>query len=256
MYRIEREFAVGIKAPLLRDYSDVHDANELIFPDGAEQNVSNVRTADVQSTNGLEMQVNIDMEKMLAGAMSNAQKIIQEAHEKSEKIIADALLRKEEIERETFATAHSEGYHAGEQKAIYQYEDMRKRGVAIVEDALKTRSEIIENSEHEVVELALGIAEKILHMEIASSKDAYKSIITDALSSLAASEVVTLYVNPDDALAIDFEDKVATGAGVVDLVVKPVPNIAKGDFLIETDNGSVATGVNFQMDKIRKEFFN
>ena len=133
--------------------------------------------------------------------------------------------------------------------------DLRKRQVAeLMENFIKERDRFLQAVEHEVVELAMGVAARILRREAQMDPLLLTGAVRVALGQLAGSTQVRLRVP-----AAELELWTEAMALLPNLAVKPtvVPGegMRLGDCMIETEMGSVDLGIRSQLGEIERGFF-
>ncbi len=134
-------------------------------------------------------------------------------------------------------------------------EDLRKRQVAeLMENFIKERDRFLQAVEHEVVELAMGVAARILRREAQMDPLLLTGAVRVALGQLAGSTQVRLRV-PATELDLWTEAMALLPNLAVKPVVVPGDGMRLGDCMIETEMGSVDLGIRSQMGEIERGFF-
>jgi flagellar assembly protein FliH len=139
--------------------------------------------------------------------------------------------------------------------ACAQLESMRARKVAeLLQSFSQEQSRYMQAVEHEVVQLALAVAARILRREAQMDPLLLTGAVRVALGQLANSTEVRLRV-PAAELALWTE----AIAHVPNLAPKPVvaagAEMRLGDCVIETELGSVDLGIRAQLGEIERGFF-
>ena len=157
-----------------------------------------------------------------------------------------------------------------EEKAIARYELGVQEGITkATEDfgsALKTlttmseqldtiRETIIANSNDELTEFALLIAEKIIRISLKEQDQSIIATIQEALSRAVKSDEFTIFINPDDyqTIADKSADLIASVSGLNNIVIKTDPKIEQGGAKIESENCIIDATVTSQFEIIREE---
>ncbi len=146
-------------------------------------------------------------------AQVQAEAILAEAAEEARKLREKALAQAEEEAEELKRQAHTEGYQAGfaqgmaegRQEAKVQREQMaaaqEKEITAFLKDAVRARDQLLEDSKQDLKELALAIAEKVIHVSLKSSGDILIRMIEAATAKRRRCEWVQVYIADCDAKA-------------------------------------------------------
>ena len=183
--------------------------------------------------NALELQLRAEYEKRLG--------------EETRKAFEQGRERGRQEGRQTEHEAQAVGQTAAEERRSHQYAEL-------IEKFTTERDRYLHLVEHEVVQLALAVAARILRREAQMDPQLLTGAVRVALGQLAGSTKVRLRVPPGD-----LEMWVQTIALLPHLAVKPevVPGegMRLGDCVVETDLGSVDLGIRSQLGEIERGFF-
>jgi flagellar assembly protein FliH len=175
--------------------------------------------------------------------MEFEQKLAEEARRSFEAGRERGLLEGRQAEREAQVAAQSAA-------------DQRRMGQAaeLIESLAQERDRYLRAVEHEVVELALAVAARILRREAQMDPLLLTGAVRVALGQLSASTQVRLRVPP-----AELELWTEVIALLPNLAVKPVviagEGMRLGDCVIETGLGSVDLGIRAQLGEIERGFF-
>lgn len=202
----------------------------------------------------------IDFAKIQADAIiAQAQ---QEAQELREKAQAQLDTEIEELKKQ----AHTEGYQAGfaqgmaegRQEAKAQREQMaaqqEKEVAGFLKDAVRVRDQLLEDSKQDLKELALAIAEKVIHVSLKSSGDILIRMIEAATAKRRRCEWVQVYIADCDAKASANTVPELTQAlsRLSDRVrVIPMTGDESGTCIIEMPDEIIDASVSTQLDNLR-----
>jgi flagellar assembly protein FliH len=133
-------------------------------------------------------------------------------------------------------------------------ERRRRQGVELIESFAAERDKYLLAVEHEVVELALAVAARILRREAQMDPLLLTGAVRVALGQLSGSTQVRLHVPPGE---LDLWTE--TVALLPKLAVQPTvlagAGMRLGDCRIKTDLGSVDLGIRSQLGEIERGFF-
>jgi flagellar assembly protein FliH len=145
--------------------------------------------------------------------------------------------------------------HEAHAAAQAQADGQRKRQVAeLMENFIKERDRYLQAVEHEVVELAMGVAARILRREAQMDPLLLTGAVRVALGQLAGSTQVRLRV-PAPELELWTEAMALLPNLAVKPSVVPGEGMRLGDCMIETEMGSVDLGIRSQLGEIERGFF-
>lgn len=173
----------------------------------------------------------------LRDAQERAREILADAERQAEAIRAAAIAEADEVRRR----AEAAGWEAGQARAA-----------EIIARAAAERDAALASAERDVVELALGVAAKILGREV--ERGAAVDIVAQALSAVRRARRVRVRISPLDAESVrarepELAARLAQGAGL-DLCEDP--SIARGGCLVETENGVVDARLETQLEALRR----
>lgn len=186
----------------------------------------------------------------------------REAEELREKALAEAEAEIEELKQQ----AHQEGYQAGfsqgiaegRQEAKAQLEEMaaaqEKEVAEFLKDAVRARDQLLEDSKQDLKELALAIAEKVIHVSLKSSGDILKRMIDSATAKRRRCEWVQVYIADRDvrASASTIPELTQALSRLSDRVrVIPMTGDESGTCIIEMPDEIIDASVSTQLDTLR-----
>jgi flagellar assembly protein FliH len=210
-------------------------------------------------------------------APSDAQDIIQNAHMEAALIIQDAQGLADMMLQQARAKAQQEANHiseeAREQAAAEGFEVGLERGrqEAIVQvakqlEALKQadreaqdrRAAQLQDLEHEVLELSLGIAAKLVAVELGHSRQGAVAIVRAALQHLSERQRVRLRVHPLDLhLLTQSKQMLVNGVdGLSELELVPDTRLGLGGCVVETTTGTIDARLSTQLREIAFHLLN
>ncbi len=131
---------------------------------------------------------------------------IEKAKQSVQEVFADALERikakaeevKAQAREEGHKTGYEEGYRAGEEAARKEFTPFLETLTEGVEELGKFRSSMYAKLEREMVNMVVGIAKKIIEVDLASREDSVRDIIRLAVGSILDRETLVIKVNPRD----------------------------------------------------------
>lgn len=199
-------------------------------------------------------------------AQVQAEAILAEAAEEARKLREKALAQAEEEAEELKRQAHTEGYQAGfaqgmaegRQEAKVQREQMaaaqEKEITAFLKDAVRARDQLLEDSKQDLKELALAIAEKVIHVSLKSSGDILIRMIEAATAKRRRCEWVQVYIADCDAKAsvntvpelTEYLSRLSERVRVI-----PMTGDESGTCIVEMPDEIIDASVSTQLDNLR-----
>lgn len=186
----------------------------------------------------------------------------REAEELREKALSEAEAEIEELRQqarqEGYQAGFSQGIAEGRQEAKAQLEEMaaaQEKDVAeFLKDAVRARDQLLEDSKQDLKELALAIAEKVIHVSLKSSGDILKRMIDSATAKRRRCEWVQVYIADRDvrASASTIPELTQALSRLSDRVrVIPMTGDESGTCIIEMPDEIIDASVSTQLDTLR-----
>jgi len=195
-------------------------------------------------------------ENIILKAKQDANKMIEEAREKSEQILnqakKDALLAKMKIEEEGRQRGYQEGFHKGSEES----KRLLIQAKTELDNALKEKEKIINGIEPKMVDLIVDICEKVLKNAVKVNKESILYIIKKGFSEARDNGgEFTIKISEGD-YPIVLESKKAlseeTGFNGKITIIKDT-TLKLGDCIIETELGSINCGLDAQLQGLKQD---
>lgn len=152
-------------------------------------------------------------------------------------------------ESAAYTHGHAEGYHAGQKATMAQATAMVRSLSSALKDLASLRTEMMRRSEHDLVRLAIALAEGIVLREVDFDRSLLTMMAEAAIGRLGEKTTATIRLNPDD-----YQAALRAGVTVKDdgVGVMPDPSIEPGGCRIETPFGEIDAGVDTQMRELAR----
>ena len=152
------------------------------------------------------------------------------------------------VERDAFAQGYAQGEKAGAEASAKRGEATLRRLTQTLEELTELRAEMIHHTEHQMVQLSLAVARRIVHREISLDQDLLIAMARVALDRLSDSATVTVRLSPEDHQAtIGASQRSWTGTNVT---VVGDARVSRGGCRIESDFGTLDAGVDAQIHEL------
>jgi flagellar assembly protein FliH len=197
--------------------------------------------------------VRAQAEAIVDEATRDAQAMLAEAHDRARSMIDDAAARVEQIAETARRGAHEAGHATGLQAAELEMSELLASMRNLIEMARAERHKIIESAEPELVKLAMGIAERVLHQQVALDRNVVVEMAKAAIGRLIDRDSITVRVNPSDIerMREHREDVLALG-DVKHLRIIEDQRVDRGGVVVETEVGSVDARIGTQIAEAKK----
>jgi len=193
-------------------------------------------------------------QKLRQQADDEARRILEEARAKAAEELNAADRQREEIRanalKEGSAAGREEGYSAGKAEV----ERLIERLHSIIAAAIEKRSEILAESETQLVNLVLLIAKKVVKVISENQKNVVVNNVIQALRKLKTRGDVVIRVNLADVqLTSDHvKDFVRMVENVRSISVLEDSTVDRGGCIIETDFGQIDARISSQLHEIEE----
>lgn len=141
--------------------------------------------------------------------------------------------------------------------------ELTERGLVNVFKAVRASSETIHNlrdkvfreSEHELINLIMLVARKVIIREISQDRSILAGVVKSAIAGLSAREEITVRINPDDyQLVTSGRDEILKRELLSErLLLKPDPTVTAGCCLLDTVMGTIDASLDGQLDEIYRQ---
>ena len=204
------------------------------------------QTVDVET-------VRADAQELLDVAARNAEALLDDAHERARTLVEDAAARADTIAQDARRRGHDEGFAAGRDEADRQMNDMLVTMRGLLEMARVERHKLIEAAEPELVKLALGIAERVLHQQIALDRGVVVEMAKVAIARLIERDTVTVRVNPADLERMrEHRAELIAIGDIKNLRVVEDRRVDRGGVQVDTEAGTIDARISTQVEEVRK----
>lgn len=189
---------------------------------------------------------------IIDAAADQAQALVSDGGERAKSIVEDAVAQAaavtDEAKKAGFEAGREAGHHAADQEMNEMLITMR----GLVDMARVERHKIIEAAEPEIVKLAMGIAERILHQQVSVDRNVVVEMTKAAIGRLLEREVVTVRVNPADLERMrEHRDEVLAVGDVKHMRIVEDQRVDRGGVVVETDSGAVDAKIATQIGEAR-----
>lgn len=190
---------------------------------------------------------------LVSDAEERAAALLADAHQRARQLIEEAADRGNELIEAVRKAAHEEGFAAGNDQANREMSDMMATMHNLVDMARVERHKLIESAEPELVRLATGIAERILHQQIALDRGVVVEMAKVAIARLVDRESVTVRVNPADLERMrPHRDEFLNASDIKHLRIIEDQRVDRGGVLVETEGGTIDARISTQLNEAKR----
>lgn len=198
-------------------------------------------------------------EKQVRDASEEAERLLQEAREQIDSWWQEQRQQDEHLTEALRSQGFQQGFEEGKVQAELdlqvKIEEMMKEARGVLEEAYVAKDQIIQEAEPFLVDLACGIAEKVIDKQLSVEPEHTLELIRQSLSRKREQGMITLCVAPDQfafvqaareelAMAIDSQ---------AELQILPDATVKDKGCVIRSSFGSVDARIDTQLAEIKKE---
>lgn len=190
---------------------------------------------------------------ILDDAARDAQALIDSAQQRANNLLMDAEKLAQAQSVEASRQGREDGYAAGVTEAQAAMSDMLATMRGLIEATRSERHALLGSAEPELVRLAVGIAERVLHQQIALDHGVVVEMARAAIARLVDRETITVRVNPADVEQMrGHRDELLALGDVKTMRVIEDQRVDRGGVILETDAGSIDAKISTQLTEVRK----
>ena len=152
-----------------------------------------------------------------------------------------------ELEREAFTKGYAQGERAGAEASARRGEAALRRLAQTIDELANLRSELLQKTERQVVELSLAIAARVLRREVSVDRELLIAMARVALERLGENTSATIRLNPEDYAIIGAQAHLGEH-DVVRVVADPL--VSSGGCLVQSDFGLIDAGIDAQLGEV------
>ena len=188
-------------------------------------------------------------------AQDEADKIIAEANKKAAEIELDARSAFEDERKDAEEEGRTEGREAGFVEGKAEVDRLVERAQTVLQRAQDKRTEILEETEQEIISLVLLIARKVIKVISESQRNVVISNVVQALRKVKGRGNIIIRVNMVD-LKLTTEhtkDFINLVEGAKSIQVVEDTSIDEGGCIIETDFGEIDARIASQLAELESK---
>jgi flagellar assembly protein FliH len=191
--------------------------------------------------------------ELIDTAEQHAKALLEDAFERASQLLAEAGERGDALVETVQAEARIAGHAEGSAAADREMGDMMATMRNLVDMARVERHKLIESAEPELVRLAVGLAERILHQQIALDRGVVVEMAKVAIARLIERESVTVRVNPADLERMrQHRDEFLNATDIKHLRIIEDQRVDRGGVLVETDGGTIDARIGTQLNEAKR----
>jgi flagellar biosynthesis/type III secretory pathway protein FliH len=190
---------------------------------------------------------------LIDSAEAHAKALLQDAFERASQLLAEAGERGDALVETLQSDARAAGHAEGAAAADREMNDMMTTMRNLVDMARVERHKLMESAEPELVRLAVGIAERVLHQQIALDRGVVVEMAKVAIARLVEKESITVRVNPGDLERMrEHRDELLNNGDIKNFRVVEDQRVDRGGVVVETDGGTIDARIATQVNEAKR----
>ncbi|MFQ5479834.1 MAG: FliH/SctL family protein [Thermodesulfobacteriota bacterium] len=153
---------------------------------------------------------------------------------------------------ETYRMAFADGEKAGFEAGMREAAGLCRGLEAIMGEIGEFKKELFGECEHEVVELAMSVARKVIQRELSLREDSIVYVVKEALKAAVTNGKILIRLNPADMEMINGHGKdfQRFTKGFSAVAIEGDEGVSRGGCIIETDSGEVDATIEGLLDEV------
>ena len=224
-------------------------------PDLAEAQEQEVRAPDSGSFEQALSLAQTQADELIRNAQAKAEHIIEQAKQAAE---AEVARIHQQASEEGYNQGYVEGQRKGEEEASAAMRKAAQDSVEAVQrfltQANNMRDEKIDKLSGELLDVAVAVAEKVIHVSLKSSEEIIKRMIVAATEKLKRREWVQIYVADCDVKGVAQSDPSLSAAlsSLSDHIkIVPMRDAETGTCIVEMPDEIIDASASTQLENIR-----
>lgn len=211
---------------------------------------------DIKEQKDELQEIKLEAEFIIAQAKKTSENLIAEAKKEAEQIILLCQNQSEQLRIEEKKRGYQEGYQEGYSEGRKNAKDMIDEAIQIKDYLDNRKIQILNEIEHDVVRLVLGISKKVIGDELIQNKDGIFSIIKQALKKCNYKKNIIIRVCDNDFEYVDKNIDLlkSTVEGLSEVQIIKDESLKKGSCIVESSGGEINSSIEAQMKELEKMF--
>ncbi|SHF51532.1 flagellar assembly protein FliH [Ornithinibacillus halophilus] len=219
---------------------------------------------DIQSTNlDLEQEEQrirnqlVKAKEELVKLKEEKETVLQETTDEVEKLKLAWEEEKVHLQETVKQEAYQEGLKLGKEEGLHQYTEHIEKVNALVETARNEYHNLLDNSDQDIIDLAIHIAEKILYQKLDEKPENFFPLVHKAIEDIKDHSVISIHLNPENyELVIKQKEELMQIIGdKVDLSIYISEKATIGSCIIEYPYGKIDASIDTQLNEIRQVLY-
>jgi len=193
-------------------------------------------------------------ERVKAGPAVEMENLKEEAEKQARQIIAAARAEKDKVFREAEKAGFEQGFQKGLAAGKDEAQKLRRQAEELLNRARNWHSELVRESEKNIIDLAVAIAAKLVRKELGIFPEHIVAVAQEALQKVKESETYIIYAHPEDAEILKSKRDLLLQDLPVNISLRILADAAidRGGCLVDTNTGQVEVTIEGQLERLKR----
>ena len=202
-----------------------------------------------------------EREAIIQKAQEEAASIIQLSQREAERVQQEISQQQEQwlnverrlLEEEAKQIGYEEGYSVGKQQGFEDMQELIRLAQNVVSSSKVDYQHYLDSAESTILELAVSVAEKIIHHQIQSAEETYLQLVKKAIKDAREFEHVELRVHPFqyEKVLVQKDELQGIFPKETNFFIFPDEELSETDCIIETTSGRIDASVDSQLKEMK-----
>lgn len=190
--------------------------------------------------------------ELVAASRIEAESILQAARLDAERVLAEAREQAKILQEAGYEAGRQQGYRDGWQDAQQKTEEELREAQSLCHRLRLKDKELLEQSQKEVLQLALAVSERVIGLKLSSEDAAVQAALRQVLKAAQGAREGLLRVSAKDFLHIwdRRQEWRSLLPGLHDLKIEHDPALQPGDLIFMTNHGTIDARVAVVQEEV------
>jgi flagellar assembly protein FliH len=238
-----------------------NEARETAEREAEVQRLLDLQMADVAELRERELKnLEVMKENMMDKAHKESDKVVKDAQNERKRLVREAIEQAENEREKIREEAHQAGFTDGVAAGMSEGSRLTAEAERILDEAHKTRREMMDNLEPDLLDLIVGITEKLLYKKAVFDPKMILHLIRAGfaeITSTDSSDEISVLVSDTDYETVveNREELLKIVGGGTKLEIVRDPSLSKSDCVIKTAFGYIDTSLALSMEELKENLY-
>ena len=184
--------------------------------------------------------------------LEEVQRQIDDLRSQATGIVEEAQKQADSIRKEAIEKGYNEGYKEAQTAAATEAEEAQRKTEDAIMGLKSATDTVYDQVSESVLDLALFIAEQIIHIELDRNDQAFLGLVRETLTKVKNQNHIVLRVSKDEyeRLFADPDSDIVTELKNSGIEIRQDLSLKSGDCIAETQFGTINAGIKTQLKRL------